>query len=76
MRAQVQPSRPGAAKTPSEVNRSHLHHLSGVIPQTGFAKNPHVRWSFRAPRRHDAHFDKLEAEASDPLQQALQGALI
>jgi hypothetical protein len=32
--------------------------------------------SFRTWRTRDAHVDELEAEAGDPLQEALQGALI
>jgi len=32
--------------------------------------------SFRGWGRRDAHFDELKAEASDPLQQSLEGALI
>jgi hypothetical protein len=32
--------------------------------------------SFRTRRSRDAHVDELEAEAGDPLQESLQGALI
>jgi hypothetical protein len=35
-----------------------------------------VLGSFRGRRRRDANFDELQAEAGDPLQQSLEGALI